>query len=80
MNTERPNQTQTQKGAQQSQSQRKPDPRARVIAPDEVPGTLTDEDCLEATDPHPDSRPDSRRDQVVDPERSGGAEERSQSI
>jgi hypothetical protein len=66
----------------QSQSQgTKPAP------PGEDPGTLTDEDYLEAggpdaldsadEDPHPDSPVSSRRDQVEDPERSGGAEDHS---
>jgi hypothetical protein len=88
MNTEGANQTQTQRGAQQSQSQgnrtqkpepQKPDPHARASVPGEDPDTLTEED-YSAGDPHPDSRPDSRRDQTVDPERSGGAQDRSQSI
>ena len=91
MNTKGANQTQTQRGAQQSQSQgnrtlkpepqkpEKPDPHARTSVPDEDPDTLTEED-YSAGDPHPDSRPDSRRDQPVDPERSGGAQDNSQSI
>jgi hypothetical protein len=82
MNSERTNQTQTQRGARQSQSQgnrKKPDPHAPANVPDEEADTLSDEDYLEA-EPHPDSRPDSRRDQTVDPERSGGAQDRSQSI
>jgi hypothetical protein len=88
MNTKGANQTQTQRGAQQSQSQgnrtvksqlQKPDPHAPERLPGEDPDTLTEED-YSAGDPHPDSRPDSRRDQTVDPERSGGARDRSQSI
>lgn len=88
MITEGTNQTQSQRGARQSQSQgkrtqksepRKPDPHAAASVPGEDSDTLTEED-YSAGDPHPDSRPDSRRDQTVDPERSGGAQDRSQSI
>lgn len=80
MNNEAAKQTQTQRGGQQSQSQGnrtvKPEPRE----PDpQDPDSLSEED-YSAGDPHPDSRPDSRRDQTVDPERSGGAQDRSQSI
>jgi len=98
VNTEGANQTQTQRGGQQSQSQgnrtlkpepQKPELLARASVPGEDPDTLTEEDYLEvngpdsmdsAGDAHPDSRPDSRRDQTLDPERSGGAQDRSQSI
>jgi hypothetical protein len=88
MNTKGANQTQSQRGAQQSQSQgnrtvkpepQKSDARAPERLPGEDPDTLTEED-YSAGDPHPDSRPDSRRDQTVDSERSGGAQDRSQSI
>jgi hypothetical protein len=43
---------------------------------------LSDEDYLEAADeePHPDSPPGSRRDKVEDPQRSTGAEDRSNSM
>jgi len=72
--------TQTQSGAGQSQQQRQ-----QPLPPGEDPGTLGDEDYLQrggpdaidsAADPHPDSPPGSRRDQVEDPERGGGAEEK----
>ena len=79
MNTEGPNQTQTQKGAKQTQSQSGGTQR-EPQKPGEDADTLIDDDYLEAQDPHPDSRPDSRRDQTIDPERSGGAQDRSQSI
>jgi hypothetical protein len=89
-------QTQGQGRQSQSQvnNSRKPDPRkpdapVPQSIPGDDPGTLSDEDYLgqdgsdeldAADDPHPDSRPDSRRDKAADPERSGGAPDRSQSI
>jgi hypothetical protein len=73
------------------QSQRQAPTRPNV--PGEDPGTLTDEDYLESGGPdaidsaadvrpdaHPDSPPGSRRERKEDPERSGGAEDKSQSI
>ena len=80
MNNEGAKHTQTQKGGQQSQSQGNRTAKPEPQKPDpQDPDTLTEED-YSAGDPHPDSRPDSRRDQTVDPERSGGAQDRSQSI
>jgi hypothetical protein len=61
-----------------AQSQHQAPTRPNV--PGEDPGTLTDEDYLQAggpdaidsaSDPHPDSRPGSQRDRSEDPERSG---------
>jgi hypothetical protein len=80
MNNEGAKQMQTQRGGQQSQSQgnRAVKPEPQEPDPQDT-DTLTEED-YSAGDPHPDSRPDSRRDQTVDPERSGGAQDRSQSI
>jgi hypothetical protein len=65
-----------------------PQPKSR--APGDDPGTLTDEDYLEAggpdaldaaeEEPHPDSPPGSRRDKAEDPERVTGADDRSNSM
>jgi hypothetical protein len=65
----------------QSQSQQQGEPNGKTSIPGEDPGTLTDEDYLEAAeDSHPDSPVGSRRDRIVDPERSGGAEDHSNSM
>lgn len=87
MNTEGANQTQTQRGARQSQSQgdrtAKPEPQKALPqerADEEYPASDGPDSMECPGDPHPDSRPDSRRDQIVDPERGGGTRDRSQSI
>jgi hypothetical protein len=66
--------------------QRKPPnqtrPQGSKIAPpppDDVAG-LTDDDLDPASESHPDSPPDSRRDQINDPERIVDVEDRSQLI
>jgi hypothetical protein len=90
MGTQSQTQSQSQsqgQGQAQSQSQGS---QARPAPPGDDPGTLTDEDYLEAggpdaldaaeEEPHPDSPAGSRRDQVQHPERSTGAEDRSNSM